>query len=288
MTKTQENIRKPKHPFRTKSLFRLSFINENRFNEVWTIKFTRTEIVMAVLLLTAAIGCMVAVIIVVSPIRTLLPGYLKETQRQDNIANSMRIDSMVTKMSISEAYLNNLSDILRETANSDTAVYAAPASGTQLPPDSLTGASEKEKQFVRQFEEEERFNLTVLSPMAAEGISFFPPVSEAVEIDNTDALNNAVTLAAPPESTVCSVYDGTIVASYPVKGNGNTIIIQHPNGFMSKYSGIATPFTEVGDKVGKGSVIGVTAPASAKRQASVIFELWNKGAALNPRDYIPF
>ena len=287
MSEEQDNIKKPKHSFKTKSRFRLSFINENRFNEVWTIKFTRTEIVIATLLLVSALSCLVATIIVLSPIRTLLPGYLKEAQRQENIVNSMRIDSLTTQVNINNAYISTLESLLANPTDSVT-VNVTQQQGEPLPPDSLLPASENEKQFVRQFEENERFNLNVLSPIAAEGISFYPPVSHGTELTSETPSTFSITLTAPPASTVCAIYAGTVIESYMARGNRNTIIIQHPNGFVSKYSGIHTPFTSTGDKVDKGSVIGITSPKDSHQDTSVTFELWNKGAALNPREYIAF
>lgn len=287
MSGQQDIIKKRKHSFKTKSRFRLSFINENRFNEVWTIKFTHTEIVITSLLLIAAISCLVATIIVLSPIRTLLPGYLKEGQRQENIVNSMRIDSMSTRVSINNAYISNLRSLIDLQA--DTAIAAAATTQyTPMSPDSLLPASENEKLFVRQFEEEERFNLNVLSPIAAEGISFFPPVSHATELPGHEQPKTSIRLTSPPSSTVCAVYAGTVIDSYPTRGNRNTIIIQHPNGFVSKYSGVHTPFASTGDKVEKGSVIGITSPRDSGQETGITFELWNKGAALNPREYIVF
>ncbi len=287
MSEQQDIIKKHKHSFKTKSRFRLSFINENRFNEVWTIKFTHTEIVITSLLLVAALSCLVATIIVLSPIRTLLPGYLKEGQRQENIVNSMRLDSMTTRVNINNAYISNLRSLLDHPTDTISAT-TVPAQDTPMSPDSLLPASEKEKLFVRQFEENERFNLNVLSPIAAEGISFFPPVSHATELSGQEQSTTSIRLTSPPSSTVCAIYAGTVIDAYATRGNRNTIIIQHPNGFVSKYSGVHTPFTTAGDKVEKGSVIGITSPKDSGQETCVTFELWNKGAALNPREYVVF
>ena len=72
---TAKNTVKRAHSFKTNPRFRLSFINENTFNEVWTVKMSQRKVVLALILLLAAIGCMVATLIIFTPIRTLLPGY---------------------------------------------------------------------------------------------------------------------------------------------------------------------------------------------------------------------
>lgn len=287
MSQQKDKANNSKHSFKTKSRFRLSFINENRFNEVWTIKFTRSEIVIAVLIMTAALSCLVATIILLSPIRTLLPGYLKADQRQENIANSMRIDSLVTRVNINNAYMSNLESLIAPDCDTISSGPGVPASEEPLPADSLLPASEKEKQFVRQFEEQERFNLTVLSPIAAEGISFYPPVSHATESSASSA-ESSVTLTSPPESTVNSIYSGSVIETNTAIGGTTTIMIQHPNGFVSRYDGVHSSFVTPGDKVEKGSVIGITSPRESNKNGNITFQLWNKGVALNPRDYIAF
>ncbi len=277
---TAKNTVKRAHSFKTNPRFRLSFINENTFNEVWTVKMSQRKVVLALILLLSAIGCMVATLIIFTPIRTLLPGYLKESQRQENIFNSMRIDSLSTEVSIHNAYISNLERILNDRIEEVSPTHyndtISPA-----PTDSLIGATSAEKQFVRQFEEREKFNLNVLSPIAAEGVTFFTPVN-----DNDRPAE--ITLIVPRNAPVSSIYNGSVVDCYYTVGQGYTYIIQHPNGFMSKYSGLGSAFADKGQHVDTGSAIGLTGNSANSTQNLVTFELWNKGTRLNPREYIPF
>ncbi len=278
--------RKTRHQLRTPRRFRLSFINENTFNEVWTLKFTGPKIIAAVAFLIFAIGCMVATIIVLTPIRTLLPGYLKKEQRQENIVNAMRVDSLSEIVKTNNAYMKNLTEILNPS--STPAKQSTPkAEIAALSPDSLLPPSENEKMFVHRFEEAERFNLKVKSPAAADGIAFFSPINGAT-VEDSRSKTTEVTLIAPKEAAICSIYGGTVIGTYTVLNQGTTTIVQHPNGFISKYSGITTPFAVIGDKVEAGSVIGLTGNGEKAEESQISIELWNNGTALNPRDYIPF
>lgn len=285
---------KPNHSstrrFKTNHRFRLSFINENTFNQVWTIKMTQTRVILFILLLIAAIGCIVTTLIVFTPIRTLLPGYLKSSQLQENITNILRIDSLATEAGITNAYIANISQILsgRMDTIDSTISATTPKSVTALPIDSIVGASEAEKQFVRQFEENEKFNLSVLSPIAAEGLSFYPPIKAAtISEHNSDALG--ISLTVSHNAPISSIYGGTVVDCYYSINNGYTIIIQHPNGFLSKYSGLEESFTEKGDKVFSGTRLGLSGKRNySGASAPIVFELWHKGTPLNPRDYFTF
>lgn len=285
MEKGQKNSkdRKPRHPFKTPSRFRLSFTNENTLNEIWTVKFTRAKVIIAVIVILLAISSMVATLILLTPIRTLLPGYLKESQRHQNIVNTIRIDSLLARAEINSAYINNLRTIFSESA--DTVMRQLPTpSDSAMSVDSLLPASDIEREFVRKFEEQEKFNLNVLSPIAADGVDFFTPVAGAMVADNGEANLTSVTLIAAPRSPVTAILEGTVVDANSTLDDGNTVIIQHPNGFVSRYGGINSLFVNKGDKVLTGTALGVIDDGSEK----IILELWHNGTRLNPADYIPF
>ena len=282
MRKSDKTTTKIKTPKR----FRLTFINENSFNEVWSIKMTQTRVILSIIAIVIAIGCIVSTIIVSTPIRTLLPGYLKSSQRQENIINSMRIDSLSTNVSINNAYLSNIINILTDnidstltstSLNSDTIKF--------IPIDSIINSSSVERQFIQQFEAQEKFNLSVLAPIVAEGMMFYTPIYGASIKESSSPLS--VELITPTNSPISTIYNGTIIDSYYLPSIGNVIIIQHPNDFISKYMGINETFALKGDKVTTGQRIGIS-HQSGKNKQPFTFELWHKGTQLNPLDYIAF
>ncbi len=274
-----------RHPLKTKSRFRLSFLNENTFNEVWTVRFTRTKVVIAIISIMIAIGCVIATIIVFSPVRTLLPGYLKENQRRENILNTIRLDSLTIKAGINDNYINNVKTILTSSDIPGDNSVVNPL--TDAYTDSLLQASEAERNFIRQFEEREKFNLKVLSPMAAAGLTFYSPASMSRPIQDSESGLTTVNIPVPASSAVMAVHAGTVVDSYLSPTDGYVIIIQHPKGFVSRYSGLPSAIVKKGDKVSTGSAISL-AGTSGEESSIMTFELWNNGTPLNPWKYIPF
>lgn len=280
--------RKPIQRLKTRRRFRLSFINENTFNQVWTIKLSQTRVIISVLLILFAIGCIVSTLIVFTPIRTLLPGYLKHSQLQENLNNNARLDSLTTTAAITNAYLANITDILSDNIDTTIVVNMRQDSTATIPVDSIIGASDAEKQFVRQFEEKEKFNLSVLSPLAAEGLSFYPPVAVASISENASDILG-INLITSRNSAVSSIYSGTIIECHYTSAKGYTIIVQHPNGFLSKYSGMEDAFVNKGDKINTGARIGLCGKRDYTGHTQPLtFELWHNGTPLNPRDYIAF
>ena len=266
------------HKYKTTRRYRLSFINESTFNQVWSIKLSRNKVILAIIALILAIACIVSTIIVLTPIRTLLPGYLKVSQRQENAVNSMRIDSLLTVVNINNSYLNNINDILTDKIDTDTIIHSTSDSIRIIPIDSIIDASNAE------YEEQERFNLSVLAPIAAEGMMFYSPVVGAVI--NGDEQSATLSLTVPARSSIASIYNGSVIDSYYTPETGNVIIIQHPNNFISKYSGIAEIFTTKGNKVITGQKIGIANTSVQNQQVNI--ELWHKGSPLIPLDYIAF
>ena len=274
-----------KRPFKSPKRFRLSFVNENTFNEVWTIKMSQTKVVVSIIAIVGAVACVMATLIAFTPIRTLLPGYLKTSQRQENIVNSMMVDSLKMRVDINNAYLQNVTDILTDNVVVEKVVIPNDSTVSIIPVDSIMGASPAELQFIQQFEDDERYNLSVLSPLVAEGMLFYAPVSGSTVEEQLMDGSMALSLIVPSLSPVSAVYAGTVVDVYYDAMKGNVVIIQHSNDFLSKYIGVGETMCQVGAKVVAGQRIGMI---SRNPDSRFVFELWHKGTALQPLDYIAF
>ncbi len=244
------------------------------------------QMMVAVAAIILVVWCVISTLIVATPIKTLLPGYLKGSQRQEYVINNMRIDSLFTKVSVTNSYISNVTDIL--TDNIDTTLMIPSDSVRQIvPADSIIGASDREKQFVRQFEAREKFNLSVLSPIIADGMAFHPLVSNAVVVENGSE-QTGLRLITPRTTPVSSIYEGTVIDCYYLSSAGNTVILQHPNGFITKVKGLTEIFVNKGDKVKTGDRVGIVISNNQDNSRPLTFELWRNGTPLNPLDYIPF
>lgn len=270
----------PKSQFKTPKRFRLMFVNDNTFNSVWEIKMSQTRVVISIIAIIVAIIGILTALFMYTPIRTLLPGYLEGDLRQQYQNATMRIDSLTTSMNIHNAYLDNIVDIMNDDIDTATVKHQALTSTTSI--DSIIGASEQENQFARQFKERERFNISVLSPIAAEGMTFFPPAKDVKTSSSNDGVT--LTLTTTSDTPISATYRGIVIDCYHTLENGYTIIIQHPNNFISRYSGLSTSFTRKGATVNTSSRIGMTYQSSYP----ITFELWHNGTPINPTNYVAF
>lgn len=270
-----------------KKKYRLSFISDNTFNEIWSIKLSRTKVVISVIVIVFSVATIISTLIVGTPLKTLLPGYLKSDLRKENVTNILRIDSLERNIRDNTLYLNNIKDIL--TDNISTAPLKSTQLLSEIPLDSLSLATDREKEFIKRFDEKEKFNLSILTPLAAEGIVFSPPVQGGVILPYPDnySFYKGINIQTSRSAPVSAIYDGTVIDKYYGVETGLSIIIQHPNGFISKYTGLSAPFVSKGNKVTAGQRIATVADTDNKPNV-FSFELWHEGLAVNPKEYITF
>lgn len=260
--------------------YRLTFVNENTFNNVWSLKLSRLKVWLLTATVIAGIVCIVATIMVATPLSSLLPGYMKPQERHEQIIAGLRIDSIAARMEINNAYIDNLAAILNDDIALDSAALTDKAT-RPISPDSLLPTSERERNFVKQWEERERYNLSVLTPLAAESMIFHRPVATAV---SDTLINRKLQLTVPRRATVQSLHAGTVIDVSWSTAERQTIVIQFPNGFTARYSGLDDTSVNRGDKVAGGQAIGIAGDGSHP----VGVELWHEGIEIDPRSLLSF
>ncbi|MCM1451231.1 MAG: M23 family metallopeptidase [Clostridium sp.] len=279
----------PKHKgdFVRRPRYRLALENLSALSRVWEFKASRRGMALAAVALFAATGVFWFVIYVYTPLRGVLPVGMSYDLREDYDEMSLRLDSALEAQRIADAYTQNIERVLllsADTALSTTDPQPTPQEASTpklLPLDSLIEASAAERSFVSRFEQAERYNLSVLSPIVAEGMTFFPPIAGIpIEDRVSDAGIPSIAAAAGRVFPVSAAYRGTVLNSYFTTGRGLTLVVQHPNDFVSIYSGLSETFASRGDKLNAGARVGL----AGKYPFS--FELWHNGSPLPVRDYI--
>ena len=260
--KTQRTSRRA---YKARRRYRMEVINENTLGRIFSLKLSRTKAVIVAVAAVAATISLVAVVFTFTPIGNFLPGQLKGNLREQYLETALRIDSLERITREQNAYTRNIVNILSDNIDS-TNISTSESLLTDLSIDSLITSSEDERRFVRQFEEAERFNLSVLSPIAAEGMIFEAPT------DSDEGIGE-----------ISSVYRGTVIGISTDFNGTLSITIQHPNDFISVYNNLEQTYVEKGSKVTIGQRIGRT-----KKSKPLSFELWHSGSLLNPSHYISY
>ena len=284
---------KNKHNFwkRIHFKYRLSIINENTLEEVTKFRISKFSGTIIVAGFSFFFICLTSVIIITTPIRNYLPGYLDSEIRQQALRTSMRADSLHQELLYQSAYINNLKDVFEGRIQVDSVNYVDTVSISEN--DKSLLSSKGESKFNEQFEEAEKYNISVLSTNTAtptEGAVFFPPIKGII----SDAYNSGknhlgVDIVAAPNSSVVATQEGTVIFIGFDSSVGNVIQIQHKNGFVSIYKHNAVLLKKIGDKVRTGEAIAIVGnTGELSTGAHLHFELWYKGNPLNPELYMSF
>jgi murein DD-endopeptidase MepM/ murein hydrolase activator NlpD len=269
--------------------YKLSFLNENTLEEVFTFHLSRLSGLVALVLFVVFLITLTSVVIIKTPIRNYLPGYLDSEIRQEVIGNALKTDILEQNLLIQSKYLENVSAILRgdmkidEIPKIDSLVDN---SNIHLEKSAMTA------DFIRNYEEEEKYNLNTVTstPSRPDNTMFFRPVKGMVSSSfNSQQKHFGIDIAATPKSSVVSTMKGTVIYTGYDANAGYVIQIQHPNGFLSVYKHNAQLLKGQGDEISGGEVIALVGSTGKFSTGDHLhFELWYKGKPVDPSEYINF
>ncbi|MBR6370432.1 MAG: M23 family metallopeptidase [Bacteroidaceae bacterium] len=212
--------------------------------------------------------------------------------RQTVIDDALRVDSLMSVMETRNRYLSNIQDIIAGRVSTDTVIRIDSVSLQKSV--ELMEPTSREEEFVRQFEEAERYNITSQSvPMQdIRSMSLFRPTQGLVASSfNTLESHLGVDIAASPNQSVVSVLDGTVLVSSFTAESGYTICVVHPGELVSVYKHCESLLRKSGDKVRQGEVIALVGRNTGGGEtpgSHLHFELWYQGQPLDPEKYILF
>jgi len=269
--------------------YKFSFFNESMLEEVWAIRLSQLTVFIFICLFAFALITVTSVIIILTPIRNYLPGYLDVEIREEILQNALRADSLERKIAIQSLYLENLTAILSGNVSIDSLTETR--SSSYINANYEITRSENETTFAKQFEEDEKYNLTSLNPNPIQTeIFFYKPLNGLITSTfNSHFSHFGIDLTAAPKENIMATLEGTVVYTGFDPNYGNVIALQHKNDFLSVYKHNDLLLKEVGDRVVAGeaiAIIGNTGKLSTGLHLH--FELWHKGVAVNPEEYIAF
>jgi murein DD-endopeptidase MepM/ murein hydrolase activator NlpD len=101
------------------------------------------------------------------------------------------------------------------------------------------------------------------------------------------ALHRGVDIAAPDGMEVHAACAGHIVFSGYEKGYGNTVVVQHPGGFETRYAHLHTLKVSVGDPVPAGGILGTVGNTGRSTGPHLHFEVSRNGHQIDPEALLP-
>lgn len=100
-------------------------------------------------------------------------------------------------------------------------------------------------------------------------------------------LHRGIDFKAPMGTPIVATADGVIEFADEEKQYGLKIIIQHDGEYKSLYAHMSEIKVKAGDKVKKGTVIGLVGNSGASTAPHLHYEIIKAGKPVNPADYLP-
>ena len=271
--------------------FRLSLVDDETHKPILITRFSRTNLVIAVISAIVIICLAIYLIIAYTPVRTLIPGYPDARAKRAAIQNAIRIDSLEMLVSRWELYSENMRRILdgEEPVRMDSLILALSEEGrTDIPDDRIR---EHDSILRMNVTREEQFHLSLAEGrnLHIEGMHFFCPLKGVISQGYDPSIHPFIDITAPANSMVYATLDGTVISSGWTDDAGYTIQIQHVNDIISIYKHNQKLLKKVGDKVTAGEPIAIVGNTGTLTTGEHLhFELWYRGEAVDPTKYINF
>lgn len=223
-----------------------------------------------------------------TPINQFIPGKSTKDVQKNLLSISFRSDSLEKIVAQQDLYLTNLQKIVSGKGggldNFDTT--------KTLKKDShISFKKSKEDSLLRALVETENSGALYLSQKSKNNLLvFFTPIYGLIT-DGFDKKSKhfGVDIVAKEKSRISSVLDGVVIISHWTAETGHVIVIQHKNEYLSVYKHNAALLKKTGDFVSAGEHVAVIGNSGELSSGPHLhFELWHKGVAVNPENYISF
>ena len=273
------------------NVFRFSLIDNASHKQLWSIRFSRPSLIIIGISAILVIIALIYSLIAFTPLRVTIPGYPDAKTRHASIQNAIKIDSLEKIITRWEIYSENLSRVVngQDPLKLDSILKARNNRDfSNVDKDELSKQDSLLRQTVSEAEQFQIDNTTERN-LPIEGMHFFVPLKGVVSQGYDRVSHPYIDITAPSGSVVMSVLDGTVIFAGWNDEAGYTIQIQHSNDIVSIYKHNQKLLKSTGDKVSAGTSIALVGNTGTLTTGDHLhFELWYKGEAVDPTQYISF
>ena len=103
---------------------------------------------------------------------------------------------------------------------------------------------------------------------------------------NSFTFNNGISIAAPLNSDIKTVYDGEVIFADRFKGYGNMVIVDHGGGYFTLYAHASSILKKVGTTVSKNEVVAHVGDSDSSAGSQLYFEIRYQGKPVDPGPWL--
>lgn len=275
-----------------RSKYRLLMINDRTFEERFSIRLTRINVLLLALGAFTLVASIVTLVILYTPLKKLVPGYSDHDLKRFARTSTMMADSLSRVLPLQEEYLDNIRRVLQGEVVVDSAAQLRPV--RQVPGAGDLVASPADSALRERLQREVAYDLSDQGSGAGRrelpGIVFFPPlrglVTEGFDPKNA---HYGVDIVTKPDDAVKAALDGTVTLSSWTSDGGHVIVLQHANDLVTVYKHNSVLLKKTGDRVKGGEAIAIVGNSGEQTDGPHLhFELWSAGEVIDPQRHIVF
>jgi murein DD-endopeptidase MepM/ murein hydrolase activator NlpD len=281
---------------RIKTPYRLVILNHETYKEIGSYQLNLLNVYTLLSMLMVIGALLVTLLLFFTPLKRLIPGY-GQTNTKDYITLYKKVETMEKEMGAQALYISRVQKLINgevempDVANLKKDVASKPVNSEPVPKSDAEIALEDEQLIEKQISNVASQRLSnVVKPFTIEQLYFISPVQgEISERMNADKNHLGIDIIVPKNTDVKAVMDGTILSADWNSETGNSMTILHSNELISVYRHNSKLFKKTGDYVKAGEVVAIAGNSGELTNGPHLhFELWYRGKAVNPEDYIRF
>ena len=268
---------------RIREKHKLSFTDDDSYHERWSYNLSSLNLWSLLLLYSIILVFIVILLFKFTPLGGMFASSGQGISHTQVDQNSVTLDSLTEMTESRQKYLDDLRRILANESFEDSL-------GSQ-PNDSLFGNYQanfnksKEDSLLRyKVENEGQPEKNIQYDF------FFAPVRGTVSKSFNGADGHfGVDVVTTKSEAIKSCLEGTVIFASWTPNDGDIIMIQHKNDYISVYKHCSSLLKKFGDKVQTGDPIAIVGNSGKHTTGPHLhFELWTKGKSLNPQEFINF
>ena len=262
--------------------YRLAILDDRTLREIFHMRLSGLGTFSTLMVLFLLLIILLSALIVLTPIRNILPGY-SESIRQQLITENARVDSLQNSLTLQRQYLDVIKQLTAGDIQSDSIIRLDSlqmVESTKLP----DMQNEETDAFLLQYEQQERDRLLLFGGPAQRTMQqmYAPARGVVMRSARFDLKQYGIAIRVARNENVLAVLRGTIVLLQPNLNNTYTIVIQHDR-YVSVYRNVGTALKTQGVAVEEGESIGLMAGDN-----ELEFELWESGKPVDPEKVVVF
>ena len=267
--------------------YRFVIMTDSSFEEKLSVKLSRLNVIASMSVIMFLCFFTTILLIAYTPLSQYVPGKSVNEVQAGLIELNIKSDSIEAILLQRSVYLENINKIINGEELLSPENYEKL---TTIQTPILFEKSKEDSLFRVKVETEDKSLIYKKGNTSNKTLIFFTPLSGVI----SDAYNNktkhfGIDLVAKEKSRISSVLDGTVVISHWGYETGYVIGVQHSNNYLSFYKHNSLLLKSVGDYVNAGDHIAIIGNSGELSSGPHLhFELWHKGAPVNPENYISF